>query len=111
MTNTGQISPMTDAFQEWFPVLAERQSRNTLQGLEWILGPGFFEYSQELVALQTCPDVQCLNNWLEQKNSRVDFILLQKKRASPALLDSLRTNTSYEAIYNSESTEIFAVRP
>jgi hypothetical protein len=111
MTNTGQISPMTDAFQEWFPVLAERQSRNTLQGLEWILGPGFFEYSQELVALQTCPDVQCLNNWLEQKNSRVDFILLQKKRASPALLDSLQTNASYEAIYNSESTEIFAVRP
>jgi hypothetical protein len=111
ITNTGQISPMTDSFQEWFPVLAERQSRNTLQGLEWILGPNFFEYSQGLIALQTCPDAQCLNNWLEQKNSQVDFILLKKKRASPVLLDSLRTDTSYEMIYNSGSTEIFAVRP
>ncbi|MBN2114926.1 MAG: hypothetical protein JW730_00035 [Anaerolineales bacterium] len=26
ITNTGNISPMIDSYQEWFPVLAERQS-------------------------------------------------------------------------------------
>ena len=111
ITHRGDISPMTDSYQEWFPVLAERQSQNTLQGTEWILGPHFFEYSQELIALQACPDVHCLKDWLEQKNVQADFILFQKKRASPALLNSLQADESYHAVYESENAEIFAFRP
>ncbi|MGB8982604.1 MAG: hypothetical protein WCC12_12060 [Anaerolineales bacterium] len=41
ITSAGQISPMTDTFQEWFPALAERRSQNTLQGTEWTLGEDF----------------------------------------------------------------------
>lgn len=111
ISNRGEISPMTDSFQEWFPVLAERQSRNTLQGMEWILGSNFFEYSQELVALQACPDTDCLNDWLEQKNAQVDFILFQKKRAAPALINSLRADESYQAVYESSTAQIFASSP
>ena len=111
ITNAGDTSPMADSYQEWFPALAERQSLNTLQGMEWILGPQFFEYSQDLIALQACPDVDCLNDWLEQKNVRADFILLQKQRASPALIDSLREDESYERIYQSANAEIFAFHP
>lgn len=111
ITNRGDISPMTDSYQEWFPVLAERQSQNTLQGNEWILGPRFFEYSQELIALQACPDVHCLKDWLEQKNVQADFILFQKKRASPVLLNSLQADESYYVVYESEHAEIFAFRP
>ena len=102
---------MADSYHEWFPALAERQSLNTLQGMEWILGSQFFEYSQDLTALQACPDVDCLNDWLEQKNVRADFILLQKQRASPALIDSLREDESYERIYQSANAEIFAFHP
>jgi len=111
ITNAGQINPTSDSYQEWFPVLAERQSQNTLQGLEWILGPDFFEYSQKLIALQTCRDIYCLNDWLEQRNVQIDFVVFQKKRGSPALLDSLRAEESYSVVYQSENAEIFAVRP
>jgi len=111
ITNAGQINPTSDSYQEWFPVLAERQSRNTLQGLEWILGSNFYPYSQELIALQACPDVHCLNQWLEHRNIQADFIIFQKRRASPALLDSLRADESYSVVYESVNTEIFAVHP
>ena len=111
ITNAGQVHPMADSFQEWFPVLTERQSRNTLQGLEWILGSNFFPYSQELIALQACPDVGCMNDWLDQKDVHVDFVLFQKKRASPALINSLRTDASYRRVYESATTEIFASQP
>ncbi len=111
ITNRGDISPMTDSYQEWFPVLAERQSQNTLQGLEWTLDSNFFQYSRDLIALQACPEVDCLNNWLEKKNARADFILFQKKHASPALLDSLRSDESYNVVYQSSDAEIFALHP
>jgi hypothetical protein len=111
ITNRGEISPMVDAYQEWFPALAERQSRSTLQGLEWTLGSDFFPYSRELIALQACPDVDCLNAWLKGRNFQVDFILFQTRRASPALLDSARSDQSYEMIYQSDSAEIFALHP
>jgi hypothetical protein len=111
ITNTGWISPMTDAYQEWFPALAERQSQNTLQGKEWILGSGFFEYSQQLVALQACPDVDCLNSWLEEENVEIDFVITRKQRALPALIDSLRADEHYRPIHETVNAEIFAFQP
>lgn len=111
ITNTGNISPMIDSYQEWFPVLAERQSQNTLQGREWLLGSGFFEYSQALTALQGCPDADCLNNWLEGKNVQVDFVLAQKQHVSHTLIDSLRANEHYDLVYETADAEIFAFRP
>ena len=111
LTNTGTISPMTDAYQEWFPVLAERQSVNTLQGMEWLIGPQFFRYSQELVSLQACPDADCLRQWSKQNDIQVDFILAHKKRATPALIDSLRADEDLHRVYESESAEVFAVLP
>jgi hypothetical protein len=111
ITNTGNISPMIDSYQEWFPALAERQSQNTLQGREWLLGSGFFEYSQALIALQGCPDAGCLNNWLEEKNVQVDFVLAQKQHVSHTLIDSLRANEHYDLVYETVDAEIFAFRP
>lgn len=107
ITNSGEINPMTDAYQEWFPVLAERRSQNTLQGLEWVLGPDFYPYSQRLIALQTCRDVNCLDDWLEQENKKVDYILFEKKRASTDLIESMRLGLSQEVLYESSSTVIF----
>ena len=111
ITNRGEISPMSDSFQEWFPALAERQSRNTLQGLEWVLGSDFFPYSQRLVALQTCPDVHCLDAWLEQNSVAIDFILIQKKRTLPEALNSVRADERFEIVYESVGAEIFAFHP
>ncbi len=111
LTNDGTISPMTDAYQEWFPALSERRSLNTLQGMEWILGPDFFQYSRELVALQSCRDEDCLSGWLGKNNVQTDFILLRKKKASQALIESLRTDRHYEMVYESSETIIYAFHP
>jgi hypothetical protein len=107
ITNAGQISPMTDAYQEWFPVLAERQSQNTLQGSEWTLGAEFFPYSQQLVALQSCPDVDCLHEWTGRNSVQIEYILIQIKRASPELIAPLRADERYQVVHESTTSVIF----
>jgi len=111
ITNAGQISPMTDAFQEWFPALSERRSMNTLQGTEWTLGEQFFPYSQQLTALQACRNADCLRDWVAQEQVQFDFLLLQKKRASPELLESLRKDSRYSPHYESTDVVIFEISP
>jgi len=107
ITNAGQISPMTDSYQEWFPVLAERQSQNTLQGKEWTLGSAFFSYSQQLVALQSCTDAGCLNEWTKRNHIQEEYILIQTKRASPDLITSLQVDEHYQVVYQSAVAVIF----
>jgi hypothetical protein len=111
MTNHGQISPMTDAYQEWFPTLAERRSINTLQGMEWFLGGGFYEYSLRLTDLQACRDVGCLQEWMSENGEQVDYLLVRTRRISPDLLQSLESDADYQSIYESADTNIYQLRP
>ena len=107
LTNNGQISPMIDAYQEWFPALTERHSLNTLQGLEWTLGPAFYEYSLSLMDLQTCADTDCLNHWVDAHNISVDFILVRPGRVSPKLVESLQASESYRVIYQTDAVLLY----
>jgi hypothetical protein len=109
ITNTGNISPTADPFQEWFPSLASRKSLNTIQGLEWTEGSRFYEYSRELIALQTCPDVSCLNQWLEKEELQTDYYLFLKNRSSPELINSLRSGSVYMVGYESSNVVIFGI--
>jgi hypothetical protein len=111
MTNHGQISPMTDAYQEWFPTLAERRSINTLQGMEWFLGGGFYEYSLRLTDLQSCRDVGCLKEWMSENGEQVDYLLIRTRRISPDLLQSIESDADYHSIYESADTNIYQFRP
>ena len=107
ITNQGQISPMTDSYQEWFPALTERRSENTLQGREWTLGPQFYSYTQELVTLQSCSSVDCLNEWITRNNVEFDYLLFQKQRTSNAFIMSLMNDERYRVVYESEDVVIF----
>lgn len=111
LTNNGQINPMVDARLEWFPALAERRSLNTIQGLEWTLGTQFYQYSLDLIALQACPDVECIHRRLAEEGFHADYILLMKKRASPTVLDSLQSGQIAEIVYDSSNTIIFKLIP
>lgn len=106
-TNTGGVSPMADAYQEWFPALAERRSQNTLQGLEWVLGSEFFPYSQRLVALQSCETIKCLDDWARQQKIDMHYLAFKKGDASTALMASLRTDGGYRVVYESDTALIF----
>lgn len=111
MTNAGRISPMTDAYQEWFPALAGRQSRNTLQGMEWLLGGEFYEYSLRLTELQSCGNVACMEKWASDNDVRVEYLLVRKPRVMPELPGALQAEAGFEAVYETADTVIYRVEP
>jgi hypothetical protein len=108
ITNQGQFSPMTDSYQEWFPTLTERNSQNTLQGKEWTLGPKFYSHTQDLVALQSCSDVECLHGWLARNDMEFDYLLFQRRYTSNEFLLSVKNDERYIVVYESGDVVIFS---
>jgi hypothetical protein len=107
LTNTGQISPMVDAYQEWFPALTERHSQNTLQGLEWTIGSEFYGYSLKLMELQSCEDVACVQNWTSENNMQINYLLVRPKRVPPKLIDSILLDESFHVIYQTDEVIVY----
>ena len=113
---TGEQYSMKDPFQEWFPALTEQHSHTTLQGAEWTLGEDFFPFYGELVALQHCADVSCVEDWGERTGLNYQYLLIKKLpvgSSSPLrgsltlLLDSVRNSTQYELVYESDNAAIY----
>jgi hypothetical protein len=107
LTNNGQVSPMVDAYQEWFPSLTERHSQNTLQGLEWTIGSDFYRYSLKLMNLQACENTNCVQAWVSENNIQTDYLLLRIQRILPELSDSIATDKSLYLIYQTEEIAIY----
>jgi hypothetical protein len=113
---TGEQYSMKDPFQEWFPALTGQHSQTTLQGAEWTLGEYFFPFYGELVTLQHCADVACVEAW-EQRTGLVHQYLLIKvmpeesetplKASLELLLKSVRAAGKYELVYETENAVIF----
>jgi hypothetical protein len=113
---TGEQYSMKDPFQEWFPALTAQHSQTTLQGAEWTLGADFFPFYGELVALQHCADVGCVEAWGKRTGLERKYLLIKVLPAGSAsplrgslelLLDSVRTSGQYDLIYESENAVIF----
>jgi hypothetical protein len=113
---TGEQYSMMDPFQEWFPALTEQHSQTTLQGLEWTLGAEFFPFYGELVALQHCADVGCIEAWGERTGLEHQYLLINvlpeesnsPLRASLALLlNSVRESDRYQPVYETDNAVIF----
>lgn len=111
MTNKGQVNPMVDSFQEWFPTLAERPSANTLQGREWTLGSAFYDTSLQFVELQRCTDVDCLKNWALNNNIQVEFVLVRMDNVMPELVDSIQSDESFRPMYEVGGIGIYEFNP
>ncbi|HSG42810.1 MAG TPA: hypothetical protein VLA72_06620, partial [Anaerolineales bacterium] len=107
MTNRGQVNPMVDSFQEWFPTLTERHSDSTLQGREWTLGSSFYDTSLQFIELQKCRDVDCMQNWALNNNVQIEYVLVQVDRVSSELAASIRSDESFQTIYDSDTTIIY----
>ena len=113
---TGEQYSMKDPFQEWFPALTEQRSHTTLQGKEWTLSENFFPFYGELVALQHCADVNCVEAWGKGTGLEHQYLLIKvlpEGSSSPLhgslnlLLESVRDSAHYELIYESENAVIF----
>ncbi len=104
---TGNGDAMTDPVQEWFPALAQRQSRTTLQGQEWMLGAGFFPRRDDLNTLQACGDTACLEDWSNRTATRYSHVLVQRNTKTERLLDSLSRDSRYTLLFESGDYLIF----
>ena len=113
---TGEQYSMKDPFQEWFPALTRQHSQTTLQGDEWTLGADFFPFYGELVALQHCADISCVEAWGDRTGLSHRYLLIKMLPPdSPSpLRDSLgllrtsaRKSNQYKLIYESKDAAIF----
>lgn len=102
---TGRPYSMSDPVQEWFPVFSGQHGQSTLQGLEWTLGVDFTNRLNDLVALQACVDIACVENWSHRTGLDFDYLWVAKTLVT--LEKNVRVSEMYHLIYESDSTVIF----
>jgi hypothetical protein len=95
---SGRFDVMTDAVQEWFPALTERHSATTLQGLEWILGREFYPRWNQLATLQSCHDMACVEDMVNQLGIEYDYVILDTSQPTSELLHSF-LEVGYAQVY------------
>ncbi len=105
---TGIGGPELDFFQEWFPVLAERQSLTTFQGTEWTLGAAFYDHLRALSRLQACGTADCVQAWLGEHPQEFDYLAVRTVQLPAALLTGLRTDGEYERVFEGDTVMVFA---
>ena len=107
---------MSDPVQEWFPTLTNQHSQTTLQGLEWTLDAQFNARLEDLVALQACPNLVCVETWSARTGLTYDYLWVNKFPADNSsevarrlreVLADLNHSPSYRLIHESESAAIF----
>jgi hypothetical protein len=103
---TGRADVMTDSVQEWFPALAERHSAATLQGLEWILGDGFYPRWNDLSALQLCRDMACVDSLGSKINIEYNYVILDISQ-TPSDFSALFSAKGYAEIYGNGQYVVF----
>jgi hypothetical protein len=96
---TGFTGVATDPIQEWFPALTGRRSQTTSQGLEWRLGTSFFTRIDQLIALQKCGDVACVENWSVETGLGYTELLVEKTNLTQSLVNSLTGDNGYSLVY------------
>jgi hypothetical protein len=107
---TGVVNPEIDAFQEWFPVLAERRSQTTIQGFEWTLGSDFFHHYGYLADLQACSEERCINDWSARVMLDYDYLVAQKRGRNTELVENIKNSTDLNVIYETEAVLILERR-
>jgi hypothetical protein len=103
---TSRVDLMTDPIQEWFPALAERHSMTTVQGLEWILGEGFMQRWNELIALHSCRDMDCVEFWENRIGAEAAYVILDRITTAPEILE-LFTESNTSLVFENERYRVY----
>lgn len=105
-----------DRYSEWFPVLANRTSINTVQGTEWLPNNAYSSSEEKYKNLKQCfyTGSICVTNWLNRNSYKADYIYITKGTCLPqaiyctdSIIQDFLKNKSYENIYHSQSSFIF----
>ncbi len=114
---TAKTYSMSDPVQEWFPTFTGQHSQTTLQGLEWNLDGEFINRLEDLVELQECADLACVESWSTRTGLSYDYLWVsiypdenasKPYPATAGLLVSVKASDNYRLIYESENVAIFA---
>ena len=104
-----------DRVGEWFPVLANRVSVNTVQGSEWLPG-GFFKRVDENIVVQggcAGTDAACLERWAATTGHPFSHVYVAKSaltRCCASLMTSLRSSPAYAVVYDGPAALVVARR-
>lgn len=107
---TGENAPLEDFTNEWFPVLTNRTSITTVQGLEWNKNVNFNKRLSTLKNIQTCRlsqnIIQCIETIQEKSNIDFQYLFILRKSYNP-LIQYLKEpfwegEKRYEIIYESD---------
>jgi hypothetical protein len=114
----------SDRSSEWFPVLAERRSVATPQGLEWLPDGVFARRVEAHADAQACANSgsACLGAWSARWGLAYDYVFVA--RAVPAKLrdvefrdccaglrDALLHDAGYALVYDGPGATVFERRP
>jgi len=96
---SGNTGVATDPIQEWFPALTGRRSQTTSQGLEWTLGSGFLRRVSQLIELQRCQDLTCVEDWSAGTGLGYTHLLLERNELTRAMVASVEEDDAFNLIY------------
>ena len=112
---TARPDPFSDPSEEWFPVLAQRTSQNTIQGREWTLGKGFMPFLDDLATLDACRNAgpDCVDEWAHAHDLEYDYIYLEgvpgRSVGDSVLLGyELERDPRYQLVFEKTGVAIFA---
>ena len=115
---SGNTGLMCDPISEWFPALTGRQSVNTIQGQEWLLGKNFADRTTEYVDMQSCSasDPACTDRYAAQTGAGYIY-LANGSISSPCTQTSvqtlsmarqaLQTQPDLDMVYNLSGIQIY----
>ena len=117
---TGTNSITCDWVAEWFPALTGRRSLYTVQGQEWVKGRQFVSYVRSAYTPHRCltdGGLACLDAAVDR--AAYDFLYVSKfpladckpfeqQNAVHYFLESISTDPSFQAVYESDHVIIFS---
>lgn len=102
-----------DSLMEWFPALAERANRMTVQGYEWLLKREFTTRIVTYFELRAClmqPGNGCLDAYLQTHQSQYDYVFLTNdlrlSEASTGYSEYDWIERGYQVVYSKDEVVI-----
>jgi hypothetical protein len=102
-----------DAVSEWFPIVANHNSLETVQGYEWLPHQAFQKQQEQHKDLQDCASegLECLTKWSHDTGVKFSYIYISTERnKNSALQNALAASPDFTLVYNGPGAVIFQNR-